>query len=86
MVTHGWSAAILCGLWARKRSHKEFSFLLVAIKCLSIFIVCDSSCRLLNELVFFYVLRRLAGGDGGSEEGAQWSRLGLPASSSDRNG
>lgn len=40
MVTHGWNAAILRGLRARKSSHKEFSFLLVAIKCLSAFLLC----------------------------------------------
>ena len=34
-ATHGWDGATLLGLQGKKSSHKEFSFLLVAIKCLS---------------------------------------------------
>lgn len=81
MVTHGWNAAILLGLQARKSSHKEFSFLLVAINCLSAFlfyIVCHSSYRLLNKLfVLWYVLLFSVGGDCDSEEGGEWSGVGL---------
>lgn len=89
MVTHGWNAAILRGLQARKSSHKEFSFLLVAIKCLSaflFFIVCHPSYRLLKDFFFLtltvYVLLCPIGGDGGSEGGGEWGGAGLPATSS----
>lgn len=89
MATNGWNAVTLLGLQARKSSHKEFRFLLVAIKCLSAFlfhIVCRFSYRLLNDIFLsWYTLLYPPGGDCGFEEGGQWSGPGLPLASSHRD-
>lgn len=89
MAAHGWNAASLPGLQARKSSHKEFSFLLVAIKCLSAFlfhIVCHFSYRLLNDIILsWYTLLCPLGGDCSFEDGGQWSGPELPVTSSHRD-
>ena len=94
-ATHGWDGATLLGLQGKKSSHKEFSFLLVAIKCLSaIFILffylycVPFQLQAIEWLSFFfswYILPFFIGGGRGSEERGEWRGPGLPATSSDWN-